>query len=144
MEGFFGALQTASSQRLNVLGLLRRSGEVSSYVVDRSVTSNTVTAVLDDFIATLDPLRKTVIVLDNAPTHSSETLAAKRHQWQEQQVELYYLPPYSPELNLIERLWQAIKYQWLPFSTYLSFQHLHDNLLDVLAKVGSELTISFD
>jgi transposase len=28
-----------------------------------------------------------------------------------------YLPPYSPELNLIEILWRRIKYTWLPFSS---------------------------
>jgi transposase len=26
---------------------------------------------------------------------------------------LKYLPPYSPELNLIEILWRHIKYRWL-------------------------------
>lgn len=31
---------------------------------------------------------------------------------------IYYLPPYSPELNLIEILWSFIKYAWLPFNAY--------------------------
>jgi len=37
---------------------------------------------------------------------------------------LHWLPPYSPELNLIEILWRKIKYQWLPLRAYLSFNHL--------------------
>ena len=111
-------------KHLNVLGLLRRNGDFASYVVEGSVDSNTVVAMLDDFIGSLNPTRKTVIVLDNAPTHSSETFEAKRAQWQAQGVEVNHLSSYSPELNLIERLWQELKYRWLPFDSYLSFQNL--------------------
>jgi len=68
---------------------------------------------------------------------------AKRLQWQERNVDICYLSSYSPELNLIERLWQELKYRWLPFEAYLSFQNLRDYLMKVLAEVGSELTISF-
>ncbi|WP_157648304.1 IS3 family transposase, partial [Burkholderia ubonensis] len=28
---------------------------------------------------------------------------------------LYFLPPYSPELNRIEKLWHKMKYEWLAF-----------------------------
>lgn len=28
-------------------------------------------------------------------------------------VNLYFLPPYCPELNRIERLWHKMKYTWL-------------------------------
>lgn len=136
-------LDSSRSKRLNVLGLLRRSGEFTSYLVQGSVRSDLVIAALDDFVAALDPLRKTVIVLDNAPTHITQAFEAKRAQWREPQVELCYLSSYSPELNLIERLWQAVKYQWLPFDAYLSYQRLRDNLADVLANIGSKLTLSF-
>lgn len=136
-------LSSGRSKSLNVLGLLRRSGDFSSYVVEGSVDSNTVVAMLDDFVAGLDVTRKAIIVLDNAPTHSSEVFEAKRAQWQERNVEICYLSSYSPELNLVERLWQELKYRWLPFEAYLSFQNLRDCLMKVLAEVGSKLTISF-
>jgi len=35
-----------------------------------------------------------------------------------------YLPAYAPALNLIEILWRFMKYYWLPFSAYTSFQCL--------------------
>ena len=136
-------LNSSRSKHLNVLGLLRRNGDFASYVVEGSVDSRAVVAMLDDFIGSLNPTRKTVIVLDNAPTHSSEVFEAKRAQWQAQGVEVNYLSSYSPELNLIERLWQELKYRWLPFEAYLSFQSLRENLMKLLAKVGSEFTISF-
>ena len=37
-----------------------------------------------------------------------------------------YLPPYSPELNLIEILWRRIKYTWLPFSAYACLNALSE------------------
>ena len=30
-----------------------------------------------------------------------------------QGVTLYFLPPYSPELNRIERFWHSMKYTWM-------------------------------
>jgi transposase len=30
-------------------------------------------------------------------------------------LKLYFLPPYSPELNRIEKLWQKMKYEWMAY-----------------------------
>ena len=68
---------------------------------------------------------------------------AKRLEWEEKGLYLYYLPPYSPELNLIENLWRFIKYQWLPFSAYLSFRNLLSSLNEILENVGEKYKISF-
>jgi transposase len=48
----------------------------------------------------------------------------------------HYLPAYSPELNLIERLWWKIKYDWLPLSYYESFASLEKSVLAVLDRIG--------
>jgi transposase len=42
-------------------------------------------------------------VLDNAPAHIAKTLVILAN------VVLIYLPPYCPELNPLERLWQDLK-----------------------------------
>jgi transposase len=54
-----------------------------------------------------------------------------------------YLPPYSPELNLIEILWRRIKYTWLPFSAYECLNALSEALETILSHVGSEYQITF-
>jgi DDE superfamily endonuclease len=46
-----------------------------------------------------------------------------------------YWPSYAPELNLIEILWRCIKYYWLPFSAYTSFQCLCEAVEGSAAKV---------
>ncbi|KAA6323078.1 hypothetical protein EZS27_027452, partial [termite gut metagenome] len=42
----------------------------------------------------------------------------------EKEVLIFFLPVYSPELNLIEILWRRIKYQWIPFDAYGCFENL--------------------
>ena len=42
----------------------------------------------------------------------------------ERKLTIYPIPPYSPELNIIEIVWRKIKYEWLPFSAYESFLSL--------------------
>jgi transposase len=53
------------------------------------------------------------------------------------------LPTYSPKLNSIEILWRKIKYDWLPFSAYLSFGKLQEAVEHILKGFGSEYTINF-
>jgi hypothetical protein len=47
---------------------------------------------------------KTVVILDNSFIHRSKKFKAKMKEWEEQEVLIFFLPPYSPELNLIEIL----------------------------------------
>lgn len=67
-----------------------------------------------NFIAFLTTLlrtyagRKVRLVCDNARYHHTRAV----HGWLEghrQWIEVYWLPPYCPDLNLIERLWGHLK-----------------------------------
>lgn len=91
----------------------------------------------DKFILFMDKfagqiVKKTVVILDNSPIHRSKKFMAKISGWKEKDLLIFFLPPYSPELNLIEILWKRIKYQWLPFEAYLCFQNLKERLSYVL------------
>jgi transposase len=59
-------------------------------------------------LATRWPNETLVLVLDNASYHKS---AALRHwvERQQERIARFYLPTYSPQLNLIERLWRWLK-----------------------------------
>jgi transposase len=81
--------------------------------------------------------------LDNASTHTSTAFLAEQDAWAACGVILHYLPTYSPELNLIEMLWRFVKYQWLPLSSYLSYENLKKSVLNVLSSFGSEYLITF-
>ena len=83
------------------------------------------------------------IVLDNASVQTSAVFKAQIARWEEQGLYLLFLPPYSPELNLIEILWRKINYEWLPFSAYRSFKDLSEALDEVLRGIGSKYRLSF-
>lgn len=44
----------------------------------------------------------------------------KLEEWQQRNIEIFELPSYSSELNLIEILWRFIKYDWMEISAYRS------------------------
>ncbi len=44
--------------------------------------------------------RITVVVLDNAPAHVAKQVGECREVWQQRGLFLFYLPPYSPHLNI--------------------------------------------
>jgi transposase len=72
--------------------------------------------------------------IDLTVNSTSSSALRKRHS---------YLSSYSPELNLIEILWQRIKYSWLPFSAYECLNALIEALENILRDVGSEYQITF-
>jgi transposase len=134
-------LPTARSKSLNVLGLFQPNGGFESLVFEESI--NTL-VVLNYFKQIAESITKeTWIIMDNAPTHKSTAFMAMISIWKEKGLNIYFLPPYCPELNLIEILWRFIKYQWLPFRAYLSFGNLKNELNEILAHIGDKYQITF-
>ena len=87
--------------------------------------------------------QKTVVRIDNASIHTSEAFEDRLPYWKKKGLIIKYVPPYSPELNLIEILWRRIKYTWLPFSAYECLNALSKALETILSRVGSEYQITF-
>lgn len=57
--------------------------------------------------------KPTIVVHDNASIHRSQ-LAKKQHPiWLKQGLSVFFLPPYSPEMNRIEEQWLHLKRQEL-------------------------------
>ncbi len=88
-------------------------------------------------------VKRTIVILDNSPIHRSKKFMAKIKEWKEKDLLIFFLPPYSPELNLIEILWRRIKYNWLPFEAYLCFQNLKERLSYVLNNFGKLYDIKY-
>ena len=55
-----------------------------------------------------------VVVMDNASFHHARKVKDALPDLQKQNLHLYYLPPYSPELNDIERLFRKAKHEAMP------------------------------
>jgi transposase len=84
-----------------------------------------------------------LIILDNAPAHRGEEFEEELEELAELGIYVMFLPSYSPELNLIELLWQKIKYEWLPLDIYGNFQTLCEGLFEVSKGIGSKYRITF-
>lgn len=115
-------IESQRSQRLNVLGLLTRANQLQSYVSTQSITSEVVIACIDAFFPKVN--KRTVIVVDQASIHTSDAVYDKIDEWQQRNIEIFQLPSYSPQLNLIELLWRFIKYEWIKISAYRNWQSL--------------------
>ena len=112
------------------------------YCSETSINSEKLTEIFNDFA--LKTTKKTVVIMDNAPIHKSKMFMKNIEKWRtENDLFLFFLPTYSPELNLIEILWRKIKYEWLDFNAYVSFDRLKINLKEVLDNVGNKLNIQF-
>ena len=134
-------LPASRSKRVNILGFCNRANDFYYETVEGWVNSDHVISCFDNFIA--DLCKQTIIIVDNASMHRSKKFKAKLAEWKKKGVMIYYLPPYSPELNLIEILWRFLKYHWLPLSAYESYKNLKDCLDEVLKNIGGKYTISF-
>jgi DDE superfamily endonuclease len=128
-------------RRLNVLGLLNRHNDLYPYVIEGKVDTPVIVECFDQFSKQIN--KRTYVLLDNSPLHRSQEFIRHIPQWVKRGLIIKYLPPYSPELNLIEILWRFIKYHWLPFSAYMSFPCLVQAIEDILTRFGTDYTINF-
>ena len=82
----------AHRQRVNVLGALRHNVHLTWATQQLPTTREDVIAFVDQIAAQPHEVPR-IVLIDK-----------KRRQWAKQDLYLYYLPPYSPELNRIEIL----------------------------------------
>lgn len=139
--GTTAIVKTFVAKRINVLGFLSKNGTLKSYIADGRVNSDKVIEVFDDFANSLS--KPTVVVLDNASYHKSKKFKANLFRWMNQGLTLLYLPPYSPQLNIIEILWRFMKYVWIDYKAYLSFHNLKEYIKTIFEKYGDEFVINF-
>ena len=116
--------------RMNAIGMVcPRTGQFFAIEASHS-DSVTYQAFLDEASKTVLFQRATnVLIMDNASWHRRKT--ANWHGWQPK-----YLPPYSPDLNPIERIWLKMKARW--FNNYVCkneeelINRLDQAILDVI------------
>lgn len=123
----------AGRQRFNVLGALHATTRQLVTITNTGyVNAHTVAALLSELAASFAD-RPITLVLDNARYQHCrfiKELAAHLR------IELLFLPAYSPNLNLIERLWKFVKKQCLYSKYYAAFAEFKQAIEDCLAEVS--------
>jgi len=101
-------------KRLNVLGIYEPGHSFNYAAALGSIKKETLVKVLEIEAQEAAQIRQqtgaeTVIVLDNYSLHKSHLVKGKEKEWSAQGLYLFFLPPDSSELNLIEGEWHQIK-----------------------------------
>ena len=134
-------IRSSKSKRLNVLGFVNRDCKFNSFVFEGTINTAVVVACINEF--SLHIKIPTTLVIDNASTHTSNEFNENLERWKERGLTIYRIPPYSPELNIIEIIWRKIKYEWLDFSAYESYNSLRKELFNVLSNIGKTHRVEF-
>jgi len=111
-------------------------GELSTYQTTGSINSTVIIECIVDFSKGLK--KTTIIVLDNAPWHLSNEVKQKVKEWAKQGLFIFYLPPYSPHLNIIETLWRKIKLEWLKPEDFENKEKLHQAISNILKNYNND------
>lgn len=128
-------------QRFNVLGALNAiTHELVTVSNDTYITAETVCALLQN-LAALNLSVPITVFLDNARYQKCALViatAATLH------IELWFLPTYSPNLNLIERLWKFVKKQCLYSKYYADFATFRAAILTCLSETHTKHKSALD
>lgn len=127
--------------KINCLGFISRSNNFKYKITEKNVNADFVLEMLDEWSLHLE--KPTVIVLDNARIHTARKVKKLFRIWQKRGMYIFYLPPYSPHLNIIERLWKELKEGWLKPSDYLSKDDLFYAVNRICSNIGLNLKINF-
>jgi transposase len=116
--------------RQNVVGAVNPAdGQLVSLIVPHNDTE-----IFQAFLDTManevpqEKGKRVVLVLDNASWHKSKSL-----RWHH--IEAKFLPPYSPDFNPIERLWQHLKSHYLAGFLTKRGAELSDKIFESIQKL---------
>lgn len=93
-------------QRTNINGALNLATKEVLYVEDERINAQTMIALLKQILKSQKE-GKIHIILDNAKYYHA--ILVKDFLADNPRIVLHFLPPYSPNLNIIERLWHILK-----------------------------------
>jgi len=112
----------AQRQRLNVLGAYASTDHTAVFVTSIATCD---AALVEGLLRCLRHQHGSIpllVVLDNARYHKTAEVLALATTLN---ITLFFLPPYSPNLNLIERFWKLLKHQVVRnryYPTFAAFQ----------------------
>lgn len=115
---------------VTILGAMDCKGMLAAMTIEAATDREVFLAYLDQVLCPkLRPGH--VVVMDNLSTHK---VSGVRERIEQTGARLLYLPPYSPDLNPIEKLWAKLK-QGLRAAGARSEQALHQAVADLLPTI---------
>lgn len=127
--------------RLNIFGMVDRNCVYHGFTTEENINSDRFIEFMDNF--SLGITKETVVVLDNSTVHKSRKAKDCLQRWKERGLHIFYLPPYSPHLNIAETLWRVLKGKWIQPHHYGDKHGLFAIVENILSCVGKQYTIKF-
>lgn len=135
-------------QRLNINGAVDIETMTAQVRFDDTINAASTIALFAQIEAAYPEANRITIILDNARYYRSKVVA---EYLEHSRIELKFLPPYSPNLNLIERFWKFFKKQVLYnqyYETFNRFKSACEDFFDQLEiyekQLRSLLTENFE
>lgn len=97
---------TGNKGSISAMSALSSSGRLIFTLHEKNITSIEVIHFLKQILAH-HPRRNVVVVMDNAKPHTSKI--TKSYISTQKRLQVFYLPPRSPELNPDEKIWNYLK-----------------------------------
>ena len=135
------AINASKGKSINCFGLYSRTNQFLYRNSEKTINSFFIVETLDELSFKIS--KPTVIVLDNARIHTARKVKELLKVWQTRGLYVFYLPPYSPHLNIIERLWKEMKQAWIKPEDYSSADNLFYAVDRVCAAIGNQLFLQF-
>ena len=121
----------SSRQRLNILGAYNpRTMQLIHCTDERNCDAIKVIEFFEQILKQFTHAHSVVLILDNAPYFKAGIVRT----WLEEHPKIicWYLPTYSPNLNLIERLWRLAKEQLVNSIYYKHYKTFRCNVFRFL------------
>ncbi len=127
------ATPTSHWKILTILGAMSVQGMVAAMTIEEATDGDIFLAFVERVLCPV--LRRgDVVVMDNLSSHKTPCV---RRQIEKAGAQLLYLPPYSPDLNPIEKAWSKLK-QLLRSAKARTREALEAALADALPQITPE------
>ena len=127
-------------KRLNVIGAMLSTGELFSVAMWKTTNSLLFTGFLGLLMNYVG--KPLTVILDNASFHKAKAVQPLLKVLAQKGLTLYFLPPYSPELNRIEKFWHKMKYELMEFKAR-NEKILEEDVRKILDGFGKDYVMTF-
>lgn len=127
--------------RINCFGLINRQSRCHWATTEQNIDAQFVLERLEEL--SFEIHIETFVILDNASVHKAKKILERIPYWQKRGLFIFFLPPYSPHLNIAETIWRKLKKEWLDPEDYFEKDSLFYATNRCLANLGGSLKINF-
>ena len=120
-----------SKEKDCVIGLVQPNSGDTYFLQTEWMDSLVISCFFNELTASY-PNKKHFIILDNVAYHSCQ---GTKNYPIPPNIELMFLPPYSPDFNPIERLWKYFKEEFINNRLFKTLKDLKDTVYEALKNV---------